>query len=48
MGEKKNIYAPDDMSKYWDKIEKIAEKEDRSISYLVNQAVKEYIERRDN
>jgi len=45
MRNKKDIYAPDDTQRYWKQLEKIAEQEDRSVSYLVNQAVKEYVEK---
>lgn len=42
---KKNIYVPEDMNKFWEELEELAETNDRSVSYLVNQAVKEYIEK---
>ncbi|MFW6008943.1 MAG: ribbon-helix-helix protein, CopG family [archaeon] len=43
----KAIYIPEDYEDYWDKLEKIANKENRSVSYLVNRAIKKYIENTD-
>lgn len=40
---RKNIYIPDDKEILWDKLEKLADKKDRSVSYLVNEAIDEYI-----
>lgn len=38
----KVIYVSDEDKKYWDKLEKIAEKEERSVSYYVNKMVKKF------
>jgi len=40
---RKNVYVPDDKEQLWNKLEEIGEKKDRSVSYLVNEAIEKYI-----
>ena len=37
------IYISEDDEKHWEELRKIAKQKDRSLSYLVNEAVKQYI-----
>ena len=39
----KPIYVRKEYEKFWEQLEEKAENEDRSLSYLVNEAVKKYI-----
>lgn len=45
---RKNIYISEDDKKNWDKLGKISEKKDRSISWLVNKAIEQYIKKFDD
>ena len=38
-----SVYIQPKYEKFWEQLEEKAENEDRSLSYLVNEAVKKYI-----
>ena len=40
---RKNIYIPEDKEVNWEELEKVANELDRSISYLVNKAIEEFL-----
>ena len=39
----KPIYVRPEYEKFWEQLEELAEQKDRSLSYLVNEAVKEKV-----
>lgn len=41
--QQQTIYISEDDEKHWDELRKIANKKDRSLSYLVNEVVKQYV-----
>ena len=43
----KPIYVRKEYEKFWKQLEEKADNEDRSLSYLVNEAIKKYI-KKDN
>lgn len=41
--QQQTIYISEDDEKHWDELRKRANKKDRSLSYLVNEVVKQYV-----
>ena len=45
---RRNIYIPDDKKTNWTELEEVAEELDRSLSYMVNKAIEEYLKKHRN